>query len=244
MQSHNQSTLVGNWVEERALKSTTGTYRYREWVDISSEATLYPKETNRVPDPTSARVIAHADSLPPTAYATHTHETFRDPTTQGDKQHRRYLPAGEAVGKRTAAKMAAMMREAAAEPEVAAPKTDFTTTSAAAFDVKPRDATLPLGRRVMRTQDGVEVPTGALDRKFQAELGLVPTGRCGRQAASQGCASAAAGADTALSGVPATIYAQQPGAFPMSNPEHSANPFARTSVFSKPMTDPMKIVEE
>lgn len=52
--------------------------------------------------------------------------------------------------------------------------------------------------------------------------------------------------NTDLSGVPCTIYSDgiKPGVFPMSDPEHSANPFARTSVFSKPMTDPMKITED
>lgn len=71
-------------------------------------------------------------------------------------------------------------------------------------------------------------------------------GLCGRLEGTADVKAAADAVNTDLSGVPCTIYSDgiKPGVFPMSDPEHSANPFARTSVFSKPMTDPMKITED
>lgn len=81
-------------------------------MDTSLEVTLYPKETHRDGDSTAARVMVNADALPPTVYVTHMQEAYSDPS-----KHSEYLPAGPAAGKRTAAKLAAMMRQASAEPE-------------------------------------------------------------------------------------------------------------------------------
>lgn len=64
--SRNQGVLVGNWVEEQALNSSTGTHRYKAWVDDSQpgqEKSVYPKHLKEPKVETFGRVFSHDDKL-------------------------------------------------------------------------------------------------------------------------------------------------------------------------------------
>ena len=72
-------TLVGNWVEERALKEQIGTGRYQLWVTKGDEKSVptqlqktYTKFTTR-PDAldTFSRTLAHSDVRTSPAQPTH-----------------------------------------------------------------------------------------------------------------------------------------------------------------------------
>ena len=71
-------TLVGNWVEERALKDQIGTGRYAMWVNNGDEKSVatakqqtFTKFTTR-PDAldTFSRTLAHSDHTPSAEYST------------------------------------------------------------------------------------------------------------------------------------------------------------------------------
>ena len=61
----NQGTLVGNWVEEHALKDLTGSFRYKAWVDHKDVEgdSVYPKHLTASRMETFGRVFEHSDNL-------------------------------------------------------------------------------------------------------------------------------------------------------------------------------------
>ena len=78
-------TLVGNWVEERALRDQIGTGRYALWVNTGDEKSVatkkqqtFTKFTTR-PDAldTFSRTLMHSDHTPSAEYATN--NDFSDP---------------------------------------------------------------------------------------------------------------------------------------------------------------------
>ncbi len=147
----NQGTLVGNWVEEHALKDLTGSFRYKAWVDHKNVEgdSVYPKHLTASRMETFGRVFEHSDKLESADWITHNHYTYSGLMKGAYREPK-------LAGKRMSATMKKAKKEAMAEPPIEVVKPDFTTTCRAAFT--ENDLTgLEIGARVMKTQDGLPV---------------------------------------------------------------------------------------
>ena len=161
-------TLVGNWVEERALRDTIETGRYKLWVnpntDPKAHQTTYTKVTTR-PDSldTYRRTVVHSDHTPSNEYITNNQVP--------DPGYAVYVHPGQ--GARTAM-LEKRARELAAvnvphEPEL---PPQYQTTYKQDFVSKDLPANETLGRRVMMTQNMQDIK-GAGDFLWRKEMDVV-----------------------------------------------------------------------
>jgi len=173
-----QGVLVGNWYEERALKTVTGETRSKQWVSPVSEA------TEDVPEPmhtrwkghpdledTTSRVFLHTDFVEPKDF-TPTSRAFRTDRWQRYESAK----AGPRAQMREAAAMAQARAELEAEElareEAAAKSIDPRSEMRASFDLA-HARPVPLeerGRRIMKTQSGGEARR---DPTWLVEAGLL-----------------------------------------------------------------------
>ena len=156
----NQGVLVGNWVEEHALKTSTGTHRYEPWVEMEQQS-VYPKHLKASSMVTFGRVFEHSDNLQSKDWLTHNHSTHC--ASQGNYREM------AVHGKRSQMMMMKAREEAMKEPEKEPEKPNYTTTCRAAYTENDLSG-LEIGARVMKTQDGAPVKR---DHVFLAESKIV-----------------------------------------------------------------------
>ena len=175
-----QSTLVGNWYEERALKDTTGQMRSTQWVspsDPSLQGAAEPMHTKAKGHPdledTTMRVFFHSDYVAPSEFK---------PASQmfTEDRWRRYEP--KATGSRTALleRRARELAQAQVAGEEAAAEDDreqvltagrVSEMQAAFVGATPARGDDPSrGKRIMKTQDGAPAHR---DPAFLVEAGLL-----------------------------------------------------------------------
>ena len=163
-------TLVGNWVEERALREAVTTGRYKMWVnpteDPKGPQQTFTKFTTR-PDvlDTYRRTVVHSDHTPSAEFITS--NQVPDPgyavyTNPG-------MGAREALLEERARALAARS-VSHAEPEL---PPQYQTTYKQDFVDKELPASETLGRRVMMTQNMEDIK-GAGDFLWRKECDIVP----------------------------------------------------------------------
>lgn len=175
-----QSTLVGNWFEERALKDTTGQMRSTQWVspsDPSLQGVVEPMHTKSKGHPdledTTMRVFFHSDYVAPSEFK---------PASQmfTEDRWRRYEP--KTTGSRTAllerrARELALA-QIAGEEAVAEDDRDQVLTAGRVSEAQAsfvgampaRGDDPSRGKRIMKTQDGMPARR---DPAFLVEAGLL-----------------------------------------------------------------------
>lgn len=249
-------TLVGNWVEERALKDLTGVTR-----TLGASLARGGASPSRPPaggdaiQATHPRVIEHPiNQVHPADWRSHTQAAFQDPQQQQAQGLAAYAQTAGA-GPRERMLLAELMREARdVPPEVMATvrggmPIPYTYESTYRAELKPHDLTgMQVGARVMRDLDG-RADTIKRDPTFLAEHRITDKhladrvfGDTARQAGAR---------DTSLLAnpdVPVTIYSEAVanktygGTFSGTAALNSASPFGKTTNFSKPMGDYSKVV--
>jgi len=161
-------TLVGNWVEERALRDVIKTGRYKLWVDPGSDGNVkqqtYTKFTTR-PDAvdTYRRTVVHSDHTPSAEYIT----SNQVPDPGYAKYVNMEKGARQQLLEQRAMEMARSVETA--EPELPA---QYQTTHKQDFVNKELPAAETLGRRVMITQNAVHIK-GAGDGLWRKEQNIV-----------------------------------------------------------------------
>jgi len=161
-------TLVGNWVEERALRDTIKTGRYHLWAnpdpDPKAPQQTFTKFTTR-PDSldTYNRTLVHSDHTPPAEFA-----TSNMPTDPG---YAVYVNPQKGVRTALLEKRAMELAQSSAPVEEALPPQFFSTTQC---DFVPKDLPAPaeMGRRVMMTQNMEDIK-GAGDAVWRASNALI-----------------------------------------------------------------------
>mmetsp|Transcript_18086 Transcript_18086/g.21653 ORF Transcript_18086/g.21653 Transcript_18086/m.21653 type:complete len:262 (-) Transcript_18086:546-1331(-) len=243
--SQTSETLVGNWVEERALEAATGTHRYKSWVEPVSDTTfedgVYAKKVG-APDfiPTAPRVIEHSNKTESEEWMTHSQDVHRHPEMRnGDLRVHKNISG---PGKRTTMMLEAMKKEACQLPGDAPLTHDLATTTGTTY-VKHGMEDQEVGLRVMKTQDGLPRTLDNRDPVFLAESGIQHKSRVDREHMG------AVDGSHLGSAVPVTVYqesvegAAYPGqGFVHGTAHKGANPFAKTCNFTKPMADHTKVV--
>ena len=162
------NTLVGNWVEERALRDMVETGRYKQWVNPSGDP-LAPQKTYHRLEPrpdtldTYRRTVVHSDHTPSEDY-----ETTNEFAAKAQSAYV-YPPKGarEALLEERARKLA----EATAPPPDEPPE-QYATTSRLDYSEKELPQSSNLGRRVMMTQDMHDIK-GAGDGLWRKEHNVV-----------------------------------------------------------------------
>ena len=163
-------TLVGNWVEERALRDVIKTGRYKLWVDPSEDGRIrqqtYTKFTTR-PDAidTSRRTLLHSDHTPSAEYIT----SNQVPDPGYSVYVNPNKGAREQLMERRAMEMAHKIGASTAEPELPA---QYQTTHKQDYIPKELPASETLGRRVMMTQNAVDIK-GAGDGLWRKEVNII-----------------------------------------------------------------------
>ena len=161
-------TLVGNWVEERALRDSIETGRYKLWVDPSGDGKVkqqtYTKFTTR-PDAidTYQRTLVHSDHTPSAEYITSNQVP--------DPGYSVYVNPNKGAREQLMEKRAMEIAAAVAptEPELPA---QYQTTYKQDFVDKELPAAATLGRRVMMTQNMRDIK-GAGDGLWRKEYDIV-----------------------------------------------------------------------
>lgn len=233
--------LVGNWVEERSLESATGVFRYKEWVKESEQQvdSVYAKDVG-APEgmSTYARVLEHSDRLDAGEWETSNQSVYLNP---GSRTHelRVYVDPAK-VGKRSTAMLMEMKAKALVPPPE--PPLEKYLESTAQASYQAYDLTgVKVGAKVMKTQDYTDIPASAKDPTFQAELGLVSKATIDKSALPT--VPKEKFAEDFTTAEPITVYSQkvEVGPYPNSTTIGSQvkgpNPFAKTSEFSKPISD-------
>jgi len=161
-------TLVGNWVEERALREDIKTGRYQLWANPSPDPNApqktFTKFTTR-PDTldTYRRTVVHSDHVPPTEFFTSNQVV--------DPGYAVYTNPDKGVRTALLEKRAADLARSSAPAEEQLPSQYYSTTRE---DFTPKD--LPpadeLGRRVMMTQNMQDIK-GAGDGLWRKEHDIV-----------------------------------------------------------------------
>ncbi|KAG8469762.1 hypothetical protein KFE25_006217 [Diacronema lutheri] len=160
-----ESTLVGNWHEERALKQMTGQMRSTQWVAPSSEAHQGDAEPMRTkmkghPDlqDTTMRVFFHSDYVEPKDFKPASQMFREDPwRTYEDKG----VGARTALMQRRARELAAAQlaaeeaAAAAAQTQLEVDARGLSEARASFVGAMPARGDDPSrGKRIMKTQDG------------------------------------------------------------------------------------------
>lgn len=243
-------TLMGNWVEEKALKAATGVSRVQSWVPPvdPNDTAVYAVHTSG-PEfvPTNERCFIHTIAADHQPYLSHFTEMYKDPVSrQGEPV--KYISETQKVGTRTDRMMQQFMAQAAVEPVVAETKTDFTTTKQASYTQQDMSQ-VKVGLRVMKTQDGVEL--GLLDRDavFLAEHGMDTKERLDRARLGQLDTAAVTGHYAGNEAY--SVYSQEAeleqypsGLATTGTAPKGPNPFGKNCKFSKPIGDFTKDVTE
>jgi len=153
-------TLIGNWVEERALRGNVDSGRYKLWANPSPEP-LAPQEqfskTTMRPDcaDTFRRTIAHNDHVPAGSYITSNQVP--------DPGYTVYTKPAKGVREKMLEERAAKAAEESVPAEMELPS-QFASTYGTDFVGKDGPSKQELGRRVM---------TGTADLLWRKEAGLV-----------------------------------------------------------------------
>uniref|UniRef100_A0A7S3C0Z2 Uncharacterized protein n=1 Tax=Haptolina ericina TaxID=156174 RepID=A0A7S3C0Z2_9EUKA len=161
-------TLVGNWVEERALRDNIKTGRYQIWTDTTSDPKApqktYSKFTTR-PDTldTLQRTMAHSDHLPPSEFVTSNQVT--------PSAYAVYVKPEKGVREQLLEQRAKELALASG-PEPEQMPSQFFSTTKQDFVAKDLPPVSELGRRVMMTQNMEDIK-GAGDGLFRKEHDIV-----------------------------------------------------------------------
>jgi len=161
-------TLVGNWVEERALREEIKTGRYQLWTNPSSDPKApqqtFTKFTTR-PDSldTYRRTVVHGDHVPPTDFVTSNQVV--------PPSYSVYVNPEKGVRTAMMEKRAMELAQATAPIAEQLPSQYFST---AKQDFVPKDlpSSAELGRRVMMTQNMEDIK-GAGDGLWRKEHDIV-----------------------------------------------------------------------
>jgi len=182
----NKGSLIGNWVEERALQETTGVFRYQEWEDSIGEEG--PRDDSVVTqrftkggekadqNDTFNRCFSHMDHEEYGDMKTFSEDTFKNPTKQGG--YRQYKDVGQ--GSRTRLTQQEMWDLATQQAEQQADEENrnmmeepLVSTQQESFQVPPGGAyKKPIGQRVMNTRDNRAIPNDTRDLTFLVETGI------------------------------------------------------------------------
>jgi len=159
-------TLVGNWVEERALRDMVDTGRYKLWVDSTTNPKApqqtFTKFTTR-PDVTGTarRVLTHSEHTPATEFITS--NQVPDPGYS--------VYSYPAKGCREALLEQRARELAVVPPTVPELPPQYQTTYKQDFISKDLPRADTLGRRVMMTQNQTDIK-GAGDGLWRKELDI------------------------------------------------------------------------
>ncbi|KAK3286889.1 hypothetical protein CYMTET_5574 [Cymbomonas tetramitiformis] len=240
----NNGTLIGNWVEESALQSATGTHRYKSWVPgESAEKSVYATAVG-APEfiPTAPRVLDHADKQDSAEWINHSQDVHRHP--EGRTNDLRVHVNGNQTGLRTQIMLNSMAAVASNLPADAPPEKNFTSTKMADF-VQHDMSQLSVGKRVMKTIDGEEVTLGDRDHTFLAESGLQHKSRVDRERLGETVRDE----QHYVKDTPITCYQQSvdsadyPGqGFVHGSGVGGKNPYGKTCNFTKEMSDHTKLI--
>uniref|UniRef100_A0A7S3VIF5 Uncharacterized protein n=1 Tax=Dunaliella tertiolecta TaxID=3047 RepID=A0A7S3VIF5_DUNTE len=174
----NVTALVGNWVEEQALKDATGLSRFETWVG-QEEPSQSVHATRAVPPPmqTHPRVIEHDEAVAPQDWETMYMRSHADPSKATTYPQMIEYRSKSKLGPRAQRELAMLMEEAKSLPQETASSItamsdghDLNTTHRT--DYTPKDMSQNrVGTRVMRDQCGRPAKR---DPTFLAETQLVP----------------------------------------------------------------------
>jgi len=182
----NKGSLIGNWVEERALQETTGIFRYQEWEDSIGEegpkddsvvTTRWTKGGEKADqNDTFNRCFSHMDHQEYGSMRSFTEHTYQNPAkTTG---YREYRDVGAGTRSRMTQQemwdLAAKQAEAQAEEENRNMMEEpLVSTVQESFQAPPEGAyTKPIGSRVMNTRDNRAIPNDTRDITFLVESGI------------------------------------------------------------------------
>jgi len=161
-------TLVGNWVEERALRDSIKTGRYALWAnpdpDPKAAQATFTKFTTR-PDTldTYSRTVVHGDHVPPAEWITSNQVI--------DPGYAKYKNPDTGVRTALMEKRAQELAAATAAPAETLPYQYYSTTRQD-FVAKDLPPAAELGRRVMMTQNMDDIK-GAGDGLWRKEHDMV-----------------------------------------------------------------------
>jgi len=161
-------TLVGNWVEERALRDEIKTGRYQLWTNPSSDPKApqqtFTKFTTR-PDATDtySRVFTHSDHVPPSEFVTSNQVV--------PNSYSVYVNPEKGVRQAMLEKRAMELAQATAPSAEQLPSQYYSTTKQD-FVQKDLPSSEELGRRVMMTQNMEDIK-GAGDGLWRKEHDIV-----------------------------------------------------------------------
>lgn len=160
-------TLVGNWVEERALRDSVDTGRYKHWVNTSTDPTekqkTFTKFTTRPDvDGTYQRTVVHSDHTPSAEYFTSNQVP--------DPGYSVYVSKGKGAREQL---LEARAMELAAKTSVEEPELPAQYQSTYRQDYVDKELPLAetLGRRVMMTQNMQDIK-GAGDGLWRKEADI------------------------------------------------------------------------
>mmetsp|Transcript_20783 Transcript_20783/g.34778 ORF Transcript_20783/g.34778 Transcript_20783/m.34778 type:complete len:259 (-) Transcript_20783:341-1117(-) len=241
-------TLTGNWVEEHALEKATGNHRYNTWVPPPNQESedVYGQRTNG-PEyiPTNERVFLHTLNADFNPWRSHTQDVHRHPQKHGETGCMVYLNTKNA-GRRTELMKKAHENIAKDLPPDPGFKDEFITTNMELHDAKDMSE-LCVGRRVMKTRDGEPIGLENRDPTFLAETGIRHKSAADRMLLGPVDSSAVRD----LSKDALTIYSTEAlngtygnGCSANGTKWTGTNPHAKTSNFSRPMTDSSKVVTD
>uniref|UniRef100_A0A7S0RBS7 Uncharacterized protein n=1 Tax=Pyramimonas obovata TaxID=1411642 RepID=A0A7S0RBS7_9CHLO len=242
--------LVGNWVEEGALQTATGTHRYNTWVPAPDHdsGTVYATQT-KGPEfiPTNERVFLHTISADFDPWNSHTHDVHRDPKNRGHSDCMKYSTKNN-TGRRTELMKKAHMQAASDLPPEPPHKDLFETTNRVLHNAKDMSE-LCVGRRVMKTRDGEGIGLEHRDAIFLAETGISNKADVDRW--HMNASDTAKQEGNYLTDTPLTIYSETflKGTYPEGAAQtgtlcKETNPLARTSDFSRDVRDCFKVVTD
>lgn len=188
----NQGALIGNWVEERALKADTGEPRYRQWEDSIGEDG--PRDDSGPQGPTQrwtkggekadqndsfGRCFLHDDRDDYSTVKSFNETSYENPKNlTGNKVTREYRAVGEGAKARLTQQEMWDLASKAAEEQAEQENQNIldeplVSTQQEAFQAPPPGAYKKvIGSRVMRTRDGRDIPNDTRDITFLRETGI------------------------------------------------------------------------
>jgi hypothetical protein len=185
----NKGALIGNWVEERALHHDTGETRYRQWEDSVGEEG--PRDDSVVgkrwtkggekadQNDSFRRCFVHMDRDEYGDIQTFYESSFKNPEKEkGPGVTREYRSVGEGTRSRLSQEEMWDLAKKSAEEQAEQENQNIldeplVSTTQEAYQAPPPAAyTKPLGKRVMRTRDGRDIPDDTRDLTFLVESGI------------------------------------------------------------------------
>jgi len=161
-------TLIGNWVEERALRQELETGRYQHWVNTSTDPTekqkRFTKFTTRPDsDGTYMRTVVHSDHTPSADFVTSNNVP--------DPGYSVYAKQGKGAREALLEQRARELASATTPVEPELPP-QYQSTYLQDYTTKDLPTSDTLGRRVMMTQNMEDIK-GAGDGLWRKEAGIV-----------------------------------------------------------------------